>query len=205
MASPSNASEPESPDDEEEIVEAGFDPLLFWDQYRQTILVAVGIVLLGLVIFGIYEYNQSRRIAAAGAALAQASSDDDYRQVIDKYPGTEAAGNASLILAGKLRDEKKYDERPEVLQTFLDKYPTHPLAHAADLSIAETLDAQRKLDEAIRSIRRSPRNIRILQRAPGRSGPSQYPQDIRAKSRRPAGCMRTSWRSSRTASSPRRR
>jgi tetratricopeptide (TPR) repeat protein len=152
MASPSdesdNASEPETPD-EEEIIEAGFDPLLFWDQYRQFILLATGLILLGAVGFGVYEFNQAKRIEAAGAALAQASSEDDYRQIVDKYAGTVAAGDASLALGGKLRGEKKYDEAIEALQTFLDKYPTHPLAHAGDLSIAETLEAQGKTEEAL--------------------------------------------------------
>jgi len=148
MASPPNTSEPES-SDEEEIIEAGFDPLLFWDQYRQTILLVGGVLLLALAGFGIYEYNQSQRIAAAGAALAQAANDDDYRAVMDKYSGTVAAGDASLFLGGRLRGEKKYDDSLQVLQTFLDQYPNHPLAHAGDLSIGETLDAQGKLDEAI--------------------------------------------------------
>jgi predicted negative regulator of RcsB-dependent stress response len=148
MASPSNASEPESPD-EEEIIDAGFDPLLFWDQYRQIILLVAGVLLLAAVGFGVYEYNSSQRITAAGAALAQASTDDNYRQIIDKYSGTVAAGDASLLLAAKLRDEKKFDDAIQVLQTFLDKYPTHPLAHAGDLSIAETLELQGKTDDAI--------------------------------------------------------
>jgi len=148
MASPSNASEPES-SEEEEIIEAGFDPLLFWDQYRQVILLAGGVILLGLVGFGIYEYNHSQRIAAAGAALAQASSEDDYRQIVDKYAGTVAAGDASLMLASELRHDKKYDEAIEILQTFLDKYPAHPLVSGAELSIGETLEAQGKTDDAI--------------------------------------------------------
>jgi len=152
MASPSddsdNANEPETPD-EEEIIEAGFDPLLFWDQYRQFILLATGVILLGAVGFGIYEFNQTKRIEAAGAALAQASSEDDYRQIVDKYAGTVAAGDAAIFLGGKLRADKKYDEAIEVLQAFLDKYPEHPLAHAGDLSIAETLEAQGKMDEAL--------------------------------------------------------
>jgi TolA-binding protein len=148
MASPSNASEPESPD-EEEIIEAGFDPLYFWDQYRQVILLAGGIILLGLVGFGIYEYNVSQRIAAAGAALAEASTEDDYRAVMDKYPGTVAAGNASLFLGAKLRQDRKYDDSLQVLQDFMDKYPNHPLLPAGDLSYAETLEAQGKVDDAL--------------------------------------------------------
>jgi predicted negative regulator of RcsB-dependent stress response len=148
MASPSDASEPES-SDEEEIIYPGFDAFLFWDQYRQIILIAGGVILLGLVAFGVYHYQQSQRIAAAGAALAEASTEDDYRQVMEKYAGTVAAGDASLFLAGKLRDDKKYDEALQVLQDFMDKYPAHPLVSGGDLSYAETLEAQGKMDEAI--------------------------------------------------------
>ena len=148
MASPSNASEPETPE-EEEVIDTGFDFLLFWDQHRQSILMAGGAILLVLVFIGIYLHNQSARVAAAGTALAQAASEDDYRQVIANYPGTVAGGDAALFLAARLRSEAKYDEALQVLQDFLDKYPTHPLAHAGDLSYAETLEAQGKLDEAI--------------------------------------------------------
>ena len=148
MASPSDDNEPES-SDEEEVIDTGFDFLLFWDQYRQIILLVSGVVLLAAVFFGIYEYNQAQQIAAAGAALSQASSEDDFRQVMAKYPGTVSAGDAALFLAARLRQDRKYDGALQVLQDFLDKYPTHPLAHAGDLSYAETLEAQGKLDEAI--------------------------------------------------------
>jgi len=148
MASPSDDNEPEILE-EEEIIESGFDLLQFWDQYRQIILVTAGVVLLAGVAVGVYEYQQAQRLQAAGAALAQATTEADYQQIMDKYAGTVAAGNASLFLAQKLREDGKYDEAIEVLQTFLDKYPTHPLAHAADLSIGETLEDEKKTDDAL--------------------------------------------------------
>ena len=149
MALPPDDNEPEPLEEEEEIIEAGFDPLLFWDQYRTAILVVGGIILLGLIGFGVYEFRQTQYIAAASQALAQADSEDAYRQVIASYPGTIAAGNASIFLSGTLSAEKKYDDALQVLQDFLDKYPTHPLASAGDLSYAEILEAQGKTDEAV--------------------------------------------------------
>jgi tetratricopeptide (TPR) repeat protein len=149
MATPSNASEPEPTDEEVEYIEGGFDPILFWDQYRQAILLIGGVVLLGLVGFGIFEFQHAQKMAAGATALDAASSEDDYRQVMDKYAGTPAGGNAALLLAGKLREDKKYDEAITVLQTFLDKYPTHELAGGAELSIGETLEEEGKLDDAV--------------------------------------------------------
>jgi len=152
MASPSNASEPESPEEEEaeeEIIQAGFDPIIFWEQYRQMILLGAAVVLLGLAGFGIYSYHQYSTTAAAVAAFSTASTQEEYNQIIDKYPGTVAAGNAALMLASELRDARKYDDATQVLQTFLEKNPNHPLADAAELGIAETLEAQGKFDDAI--------------------------------------------------------
>jgi len=94
-------------------------------------------------------YNQAQSVAAAEAALADASNEDDFNQIIAKYPGTVAAGDAMLLLADKLRTAKRYDDATQTLQTFMAKYPTHPLTAAGDLGLAETLDAQGKLDDAI--------------------------------------------------------
>jgi predicted negative regulator of RcsB-dependent stress response len=151
MATPSNAREPDSSQEEEqeEILDTGFDAMLFWDRYRQPLLIGISVVLLGLAGYGFYTIHQSTTAAAAGAALASASTEDDYRAVIDKYAGTPAAGNAALLLASRLREDKKYDDAIQTLQTFLDKSPTHPLASGGDLAIGEILEAEGKKDDAI--------------------------------------------------------
>jgi tetratricopeptide (TPR) repeat protein len=149
MALPPNTSEPEPYDEEEEIIEAGFDPLYFWDRYHKIILILVGFLLLGGVGFGVYQFEQSQHTAAAEAALASAKSQDDLRQVANAYHGTVAAGDALLLLAGEQRGDKKYDDAIQTLQEFLDNYPTHPLIAGGDLSYAETLEAQGRLDDAI--------------------------------------------------------
>ncbi|HEX4084312.1 MAG TPA: tetratricopeptide repeat protein [Chthoniobacteraceae bacterium] len=150
MASASNDPDPDPVEDQEEdFIDAGFDPILFWNQYGRVILIAAAVIVLAAIAFGVYEYNRSQRIQAAGAALAQAVSNDDYQQVIDKYEGTVAAGDASLVLASKLRDAKKYDDAIQVLETFLEKNPKHPLAAAGDLSVAETMDIAGRKDDAI--------------------------------------------------------
>ena len=166
---------------------------------------AAGLVLLALLGFSVYEYNQSQRIAAAGAALAQAANDDDYRQVIGKYSGTVAAGDASLFLAGRLRDERKYGEAVDVLEAFLDKYPNHPLAAAGDLSLAETLEAQGKPDDALAKYQEVAAKYPDSYSAPvAVHRPGRISSSPRGRSTRPGGCTRTSWRSFRTASSRRR-
>lgn len=150
MASPHDASDPEvTPEEEEEVIEAGFDPLLFWDQHRVSILAAAAVIVVGLVGYGYYSYAHGQMIAAAGAALTEATTADDYRAMIAKYPGTVAAGDASLMLGAKLKEARKYDEAIEALQDFVDKHPTHPMAGGADLSIAEALEEEGKKDEAV--------------------------------------------------------
>src|SRR5215210_4187279 len=128
---------------------AGFEPQIFWEEHKSKVILYGALLLVALAIYAFYEYSSQQRVAAAGAALASASKPEDYRQIVEKYPRTIAAGNAHLMLANALRDEKKYDESASLLHTFTEKFPQHPLAHAGWLSLAETLEAQGKTDEAM--------------------------------------------------------
>ena len=126
-----------------------FDAHLFWDEHKNKIILAVALIVAALVIYAIYEITAQQRDEAAGAMLAQAAKADDYKALIEKYPQSAAAGDAHLLLAKQLRDEKKYDEAAATLRDFSQKNPEHPLAHAGLLSLAETLELQGKTDEAM--------------------------------------------------------
>jgi predicted negative regulator of RcsB-dependent stress response len=149
MASPSNANDPDSPEQEEEFIDTGFDAYLFWDRYRLVIIFAIIALILGISGYFILQTQREQAAQAAGAALAQASSEEDLHGVMDKYPGTVSAGDAALMLAGRLRGEGKFDEAMQTLQDFESKFPTHPLFAGAELAIGETLEAQGKTDEAL--------------------------------------------------------
>ncbi|MGB8356939.1 MAG: tetratricopeptide repeat protein [Chthoniobacteraceae bacterium] len=135
--------------DSEIIPLPGFDPLVFWMQHKGKILIYAAILVIALVSVVAYQIISHNRLVDSQQLFAQATSEDDYRQIVQKYPHTIAAGNASLMLAEKLRDEKKYDEAISTLQALIDQSPEYPFLDAAWLSQAATLEVAGRTDEAL--------------------------------------------------------
>ena len=137
----------------ENVVPSEFDPGHFWEQHKSKILLYGGLFLVALLISVIYQVAEHRKVTASRAALASASSESDYREVIEKFGDTMAAGNAHLLLAASQRDAKNYDEAIATLGSFLEAHPDHPLAGGALLSIGETQEAAGRADEALATYR----------------------------------------------------
>lgn len=127
----------------------GFDPLVFWVQHRQKVVAFAGLFAAALLIYFASEFLRTKKLAAAGRALAEAKDDASLRQVATSYAGTAAAGNADLLLADNLRKASKLDEAVTTLRAFIDKYPDHPLISGGWTSLAATQEMQGKQDEAL--------------------------------------------------------
>lgn len=127
----------------------GFDPLVFWVQHRQKVVIFAGLFVAALLIYFVSEFARTKKLEAGGRALAEAKDEAGLRKVISDFPGTAAAGDAHLLLAEKLRKEGKADEAVTALRTMIDKYPDHPLISGAWVSLAATQEAQGKQDEAL--------------------------------------------------------
>src|SRR3954471_19621876 len=83
---------------------------LFWNRYKTPIIaIAVVLVLAGLSYVA-YQVYTARRAAESTATLAAAKSSQDYQRVIERYPKSEAAASAFLLLGEQQRTEKKYGE-----------------------------------------------------------------------------------------------
>ena len=78
----------------------------------------------------------------------------EYRQVIDRYPGTPAGASAYLFLADSYRAKKDFQQANATLQTFLDKFPEHELAGTARLGMAANFESMGKPDEALSTLQR---------------------------------------------------
>lgn len=137
------------PNDTDEAVPTGFDPVVFWMENKSKIITYGVLLLVGLSAFGAYQITTQRNRAEAEALYAKAAKPEDYRVVIQRFPHSNAAGNAMLMLAASLRSEKKYDEALATLRDFSNQLPDHPLAATGALSAATTLEMQGKLDEAL--------------------------------------------------------
>jgi len=126
-------------------------PIEIWYLYKTKILTYGGIILAGLVIFASVQIYQYQITSGSQSLYEKAQTASDFQAVLQKYPGTPAAGNAALRLADKLRAEKKYDESVTVLRGFIANYPQHPLAAGGWTSLAATYEMQGKLDEALQA------------------------------------------------------
>jgi TolA-binding protein len=122
---------------------------LFWERFKQPIIVALGVVLVAAIAFTGYRFYSDRRGAAASAALAAAKTAPEYQEVISRYSNTAAAADAYIFLAEAQRKENKFADANKTLESFVAKYPQHELLSTAKLAQAANLESMGKTDEAL--------------------------------------------------------
>jgi len=123
---------------------------VFWERFKQPIIIAFSVVLLAIIAFTGYRFYSDRRAATASAALASANTAQEYEQVIASYSNTAAAADAYILLAEAQRKESKFSDANKTLETFIAKYPKHELVTTAKMAMAANLDSMGKPDEALR-------------------------------------------------------
>jgi TolA-binding protein len=121
----------------------------FWDRYKKEVMAVLVLALLGVAAFGGYRIYSDRQANSAAELLGGAKAAADFEKVIAQYPKTSAGASAYLLLADAQRNEKKFAEANQTLQTFLDKNPKHELTGTARLAVAGNLEALGKKDEAL--------------------------------------------------------
>ncbi len=144
MSSPAETQTPPS----------GFDPLVFWIRYKNSIALFSGLLAVGLLIFGVSAFTQRRSARSASELFASAKTVEDYKNVSSRYPRSPVATNATLLLAEELRNEGKYEEALESLRKQTEQRAQHPLISGVWNSIAMTQEAQGKQEEALATYQR---------------------------------------------------
>jgi predicted negative regulator of RcsB-dependent stress response len=134
--------------------DATVDPVVFWFRYRKELLAALAVLVIGGAGFIGYRVYADHRESAASEFLAKAKSNEEYRQVIERYPGTPAGEAAYLFLAESYRAKNDFQQANATLQTFLDKFPEHELAGTARLGMAANSESMGKPDEALSTLQR---------------------------------------------------
>ncbi len=88
---------------------------LLWEQHKSRIIIgAAALVVAVVTVFGWLAISAAQR-SGAEKAFSSAQTSADYQSVVDKYPSSPVAGDAAILLAKSLRDEKKYDDANQVL------------------------------------------------------------------------------------------
>ena len=122
---------------------------VFWLRYQKEIAAAFIIAILAMVGYAGYRLYAVRHDSKAAELLGAAKSTEEFQAVVARYPGTPAGASAQLLLAEKLRAEKKFAESNTSLRDFIDKNPEHEFAPTAQLMMAANLEAMGKNDEAL--------------------------------------------------------
>jgi tetratricopeptide (TPR) repeat protein len=127
---------------------------LFWEQYKVPIIALAAVLILGGLGFAGYQFYAQERTASAAALLASASSDQEFQTVIERYPGSEAAASAYLLLAQDQRAKRDYAGANATLHKFIDQYPKHELITSAWMAVTANLESLGKSDEALSTYQR---------------------------------------------------
>ena len=131
-----------------------FDLLAFWIQYRKVIVRSFYAVLVGLALWTVYLYAESRKKEGSEGALASAKTADELRKVTAEWTGTPASATAQFRLADELRKEGKFDEAVKAYTEFAQKNPAHPLLVGSIAALALTQETAGKKDEALATYQR---------------------------------------------------
>jgi tetratricopeptide (TPR) repeat protein len=131
-----------------------FDLLAFWIQYRKVIMTCAYAVVLGLVLWAAYLYNEARKKENSELALASAKTVEEFRKVATEWTGTPAAATAQFRVADKLREEGKIDDAAKEYRDFATKNPTHPLMVGSIASLGLMYESAGKQTEALEAYSR---------------------------------------------------
>lgn len=126
---------------------------LFWQEHWKKFVGGLVALVLLILAVGAWTLWQSQLRSAAESLYSAAAGPEGWREVVQKFPGTIAAGNAQIRLAEALRLEGKPDEAASTLETFAAAQPEHPLAAVAWLSLGEIRQMQKNDASALEAYR----------------------------------------------------
>lgn len=113
---------------------------LFWEEHRQTVMVAVAaVVALLFAVGGILLWQHSSTLAA-DALFFGATDKSGWENVVARYPRSGAAANALLLIAAAQRTEKNVAASDTTYTQFLEQFPKNSLAITALLGKAMNAD-----------------------------------------------------------------
>ncbi|MDZ4288934.1 MAG: tetratricopeptide repeat protein [Prosthecobacter sp.] len=120
----------------------------FMEKHFKSMVMAVALVVLALVGYAVFRLNSQKKTEEAGAAFVAAKTVVDCDLVIQKYAGTEAAGNALLLKADLFWEENKKDSSVAALREFVAKHSEHPFFPPSLVALASKLDSTGERAEA---------------------------------------------------------
>src|SRR5260370_31790610 len=120
-----------------------------WVLHGKKIVVASIAALLVLLAFGAYIGWQKLQSTQAEASYDSATNIEGWQKVVDRFPGSIAAGNALLRIAAQQSSEAHYPDTEKNYQRVLVEYPKQPFAVNCLMGLATNAEAETKTDSTI--------------------------------------------------------
>lgn len=134
----------------------------FLEQNFKKILIAFALVAVLLGVLGIARHFQAQTELEAAEKFTSATTAEECEVVIQKYPGSVAAGNAILLKADLLWQADKKQDSVTELNRFLKELPQNSLRPQAMLALAskqaalgENANANKTLDDLLAAFPKS--------------------------------------------------
>ena len=126
---------------------------LFWQEHWKKFVGGLVSLVLLILAVGAWTFWQSQLRSAAESLYSASAGPEGWSEVVQKFPGTIAAGNAQIRLAEALRLEGKPEEAASTLEAFVAAQPEHPLASVGWLSLGEIRQMQKNDASALEAYR----------------------------------------------------
>lgn len=124
----------------------------FLEANFKKIALGLGLFLVVLIAIAVARHFSHETELRAAEAFTSAKNAADCDVIIQKFAGTEAAGNAMLLKASLLWDEGKKESSVTALQEFVKDQPDHPLLPHALLGLGSKQAALGNNDDARKTL-----------------------------------------------------
>jgi len=111
----------------------------FLDAHQKKLILLVLLVIVGVSAYIIVEGLKEKNAVNAGEALVSAKDPGDFRNLIEGFSQTPAAGTAQLQLARSLWEEGDSEDAKTTLRNFISNSPDHPAQPGARMVLASFL------------------------------------------------------------------
>jgi len=119
----------------------------FLDAHQKKLILAAILLALGVIAYVIYSGIAEGEAQDAGAAMLSAEKAEEYQEVVNKWPASNAAASALPLLAD-VQGQNAPDDAIQTLKDFLTNNATHPVAATAKVSLALRLLEKGDADQA---------------------------------------------------------
>ena len=146
---PANPEGPDSPNPLGEIEQGPSKFEQFLENNQKMLMIVCLLVVVGVSGWIIVKGMREAKETSAGEALVASQDMGDFRNVIEQFAGTVAAGTAQVQLARAQWEDGLYADSITTLRDFIDNNPDHAIEPTARMLLSSYLLEDGESEEAL--------------------------------------------------------